>query len=56
MNNDDRIKILKQEVDKLTDEIIKHTNESNRLDIIRDVLQKEIEFYQPKKEDNELPF
>lgn len=54
--NENQLKILRQEVDRLTNEIKKHEEESERLDFIRDVLQREIELYQPKKNDDELPF
>ena len=51
-----QLEVLRQEIDRITEEIKKHTDEAERLDVIRDVLQKEVELYQTKKNDDELPF
>ena len=54
---EDKLIILRQEVSRLTDEIKNHLEESQRLETIRDVLQKEIELYEVKPTiNNELPF
>lgn len=54
--NENQLKILRQEVDRLTNEIKKHEEELERLDVIRDVLQRELQLYQTKKNYGELPF
>ena len=52
----DKLEILEQEVKNITNKIIEHQNEIDRLDVIRDVLQQEIEYQKPKDTSNELPF
>lgn len=58
MIDEDKMNILKQEVSRLTNEIVKKQEEIMELDVIRDVLQKEVELYEPisQKNDEELPF
>ena len=52
----EKLEILEKEVENLTNKIIEHQEEVMRLDIIRDVLQKEIECQKPKNTSNdELP-
>lgn len=53
----EKLEILEKEVESLTNKIIEHQEEAMRLDVIRDVLQKEIEYKKPKSTSNdELPF
>ncbi len=53
----EKLEILEKEVENLTNKIIEHQEEAMRLDVIRDVLQKEIEYQKPKNTSNdELPF
>lgn len=53
----DKLEILRKEVKNITNKIIEHKNEIDRLDVIRDVLQQEIEYQEPQNTSNEeLPF
>lgn len=51
-----KLEILEQEVSKITNEIIKHNEEIEKLDIIREVLQQEIDLNKPINTFDELPF
>ena len=55
--SEEKILILKKEVEKLTNEIVKKQEEIMELDVVRDALQEKIELYKPiLKKDEELPF
>lgn len=54
---EEKILILKNEIERLTNEIAKKQEEAIGLDVIRDVLQREVELYEPIiKNNDELPF
>lgn len=52
----DKLEVLEQEVYNITTKINEYQSEIDRLDVIRDVLQQEIEYQKPKNSSNELPF
>lgn len=53
----DKLEVLEQEVTIITSKIVEHQEEAMRLEIIRDVLQQEIELYKPiNTKNDELPF
>lgn len=52
----EKLDILKQEVEKINNKISENYEEHRRLEIIRDVLQREIEMLEPSKNDDLLPF
>lgn len=55
--SEESLNILRSEVESITKKIVEHNEEAMRLDVIRAVLQREIELYEPIKiVDNELPF
>ena len=54
--NEEKLNVLRAEVQKITNKIIEYNNEIERLDTVRDVLQREIELYEPIKQDSDLPF
>lgn len=53
----DKLEVLEQEVTIITNKIVEHSEEIERLEVIRDVLQQEIELHKPHNTNNdELPF
>ena len=55
--SEEKILILKKEVEKLTNEIVKKQEEIMELDVVRDALQEKIELYKHiLKKDEELKF
>lgn len=53
----DRLDILKQQVTIITNKIVAYQEEIEILDVTRDVLQKEIDLYEPiNNNKDELPF
>lgn len=54
--NENELKILEQEVGRITNEIQRKKEELERLELIKDVLQMKIEIYQPKNNNDEFIF